>query len=162
MLHFICPHENEQKTEHEHVQHGHSMLRFLSGCQATGAFFAAAGTCPYGGYPLSFAAATGASYWFFKFLVERLDADIFARDKWCGRGRDQLQDRDGAIGKKSELRRAKRTGPTFLAHARESDSDAAGPACAAAGATRPCTCASATTATSPTATSCTSSAASTS
>ena len=37
-------------------------------------------SCYYGGDPLSFAAATGASFWFFLYLVDRLHANVNASD----------------------------------------------------------------------------------
>lgn len=46
-----------------HVWRGLFALRFLGGCATRGWFFSSDNTCPYGGYPLSFAAATGSSYW---------------------------------------------------------------------------------------------------
>lgn len=47
-------------------------------------FFSVGTGCYYGDLPLSFAAATGASLWWFLYLVHRLGANVDAKDKAKG------------------------------------------------------------------------------
>lgn len=54
-----------------HVWRGLFALRFLGSCATQGSFFSPTGTCRYGGYPLSFAAATGSCYWVRLHATER-------------------------------------------------------------------------------------------
>lgn len=66
-----------------YVPRGHLKLRFLGTGQTTGRFFAPGSAAYYGQTPISFAAATGAAFWFFLYLVRRLDVNLNIKDQLC-------------------------------------------------------------------------------
>lgn len=67
-----------------YVPRGHLKLRYLGGGQTTGRFFAPGSAAYYGQTPISFAAATGASFWFFLYLARRLEVNLNVKDSMCG------------------------------------------------------------------------------
>ena len=61
-------------------------LKRLAKGEAYGTFFRNGSICYYGGFPLSFAAATGSGEWWINFLVKKVGADLAAQDAsvgWC-------------------------------------------------------------------------------